>query len=167
MQFGIATILALTLSTTSAFAAGCTAPQSRQFDFWVGKWKVYPNTANAKQVANSVIENLYAGCAIRENWMPLHGPAGGSLSTYNGARWEQFWVDATGSVAHFTGGWNGKSMVIQGVWPQPGHANQITRMTYTPRKNGAVEQAGQISNDGGKTWLPGFDFLYKPATSSP
>ena len=35
-------------------------------------------------------------------------------------------------------------MVIEGVWPQPGHPNQITRMTYTPLADGSVEQAGVV-----------------------
>jgi hypothetical protein len=33
-------------------------------------------------------------------------------------------------------------------------------MTYTPRGDGSVEQAGETSDDGGKTWRPGFDFIY-------
>ena len=55
--------------------AGCTSPQARQFDFWVGKWDVYPKSNPDHKVAESLIENLYNGCAIRENWMPLKGSA--------------------------------------------------------------------------------------------
>ena len=59
-------------STASAQAApappppACTAPEHRQFDFWVGYWDVYP-TGKEKLVAHSLIEKLYAGCTIREN----------------------------------------------------------------------------------------------------
>ena len=52
----------------------CAGPEHRQFDFWVGHWDVYP-TGKRKLVAHSLIEKLYAGCAIRENWMPLGGNA--------------------------------------------------------------------------------------------
>src|ERR1700748_2606122 len=74
----------------------CTAPEFRQFDFWVGHWDVYP-TGTDQLVAHSLIENLYAGCAIRENWMPLAGQGGpgGSLNVYRPAehRWRQTWTD--------------------------------------------------------------------------
>src|SRR4051812_50069597 len=60
----------------------CTAPEHRQFDFWVGYWNVYP-TGKDKLVAHSLIEKLYGGCTIRENWMPLNNKTGGSLNMYN------------------------------------------------------------------------------------
>ena len=46
-------------------------------------------------VAHSLIEKVY-GCGIRENWMPLGKPGGGSLSVYVPAEkhWEQFWIDS-------------------------------------------------------------------------
>src|SRR5206468_11428770 len=59
----------------------CTEPAHRQFDFWVGKWDVYP-TGKDKLVAHSLIESVYNGCGIRENWMPLKGNGGGSLNIY-------------------------------------------------------------------------------------
>src|SRR4051794_35724408 len=51
----------------------CTAPEFRQFDFWVGRWDVYP-TGTDRLVAHSLIENLSAGCAIRKNQGPAPGP---------------------------------------------------------------------------------------------
>jgi hypothetical protein len=45
------------------------------------------------------------GCAIRENWMPLNGNAGGSLSGYDPAtrRWHQTWIGSTPGVVSFEG----------------------------------------------------------------
>ncbi len=156
------------LTPSAVFAAppaGCKTAESRQFDFWVGKWNVYQKADPKKKVAGSLIEKLYAGCGVRENWMPFSGHAGGSLNTYLPAtkKWRQFWIDSDGGAADFTGGWNGKAMVLEGVWPQPGHPSQITRMTYTPISGGSVEQAGVISDDGGKSWQPSFDFIYRRA----
>ncbi len=141
--------------------APCATPKSHQFDFWVGKWEVFPAGHPGTKVADSLIEKLYADCAVRENWMPLKGPGGGSLNAWIPEKkaWRQTWLDA-GGFADFTGGWNGQAMVIQGVWPQPGHPDQVTRMTYTPRTDGSVEQAGETSDDGGKTWAPSFDLIY-------
>lgn len=140
----------------------CTAPEHRQFDFWVGKWDVYP-TGKDKLVAHSLIEPVY-GCGIRENWMPLSNQPGGSLSIYVPAEkhWEQFWIDSGGSRAFFVGGWTGSAMVITGKWAGP-----LVRMTYTKNPDGSVRQLGEQSTDDGKKWSPSFDFTYRPARAAP
>jgi hypothetical protein len=149
---------------------GCTSPESRQLDFWVGHWSVSPKAAPNRKVATSLIEKLYSGCAIRENWMPLHGGDGGSFSSYLPDKhgWQQLWVDSSGSWVNFTGGWDGHAMVLEGVWTQPGHPQQKTRMSYRLLPDGTVEQSGVTSDDDGKTWQPGFDFIYTriPDTAS-
>jgi hypothetical protein len=113
-------------------------------------------------VATSLIEKLYSGCAIRENWMPLKSGAGGSLSSYLPEKraWQQIWVDSSGSWVTFTGGWDGNAMVLEGVWPMPGHPQQRTRISYRLLPDSTVEQSGVTSDDEGKTWQPGFDFIY-------
>ena len=146
-----------------AVPLGCDSPQSHQFDFWVGQWEVFPAKSPDTKVADSLIEKLYAGCAVRENWMPLQPGAGGSLNAWNQSegKWRQTWLDSTGAFADFKGGWNGTAMVIEGVWPQPGKPNQMTRMTYTPHNDGSVEQAGVTSDDNGATWQASFDLIYR------
>ena len=142
----------------------CTSSEWNQFDFWVGKWDVYAASKPDQKVATSLIEKLYHGCAIRENWMPLSEKPGGSMNAYSPELklWRQFWADSDGGSAQFSGGWNGQSMVLTGTWPQPGHPTQMTRMTYTPLADGQVEQVGVTSDDAGKSWQPSFDFIYKP-----
>lgn len=142
--------------------AGCASAESHQLDFWVGHWSVSPKAAPQSKVATSLIEKLYSGCAIRENWMPLRGGDGGSFSSYLPDRhsWQQLWVDSSGSWVTFTGGWDGHAMVLEGVWPQPGHPQQMTRMSYRLLPDGTVEQSGVTSDDNGKSWQPGFDLIY-------
>jgi hypothetical protein len=149
-------------SPTPAPPTGCTSAESRQLDFWVGHWSVSPKAAPSRRTATSLIEKLYSGCAIRENWMPLHGGDGGSFSSYlpDKHAWQQLWVDSSGSWVNFTGGWDGHAMVLEGVWPQAGHPQQKTRMSYRMLPDGTVEQSGVTSDDDGKTWQPGFDFIY-------
>jgi hypothetical protein len=153
-----------------AATPGCTSAESRQLDFWVGHWSVSPKAAPHRKAATSLIEKLYSGCAIRENWMPLQGGAGGSFSSYLPDRkaWQQLWVDSSGSWVTFTGGWDGNAMVLEGVWPQPGHPQQRTRMSYRLLADGTVDQSGVTSDDEGKTWQPGFDLIYTriPETAS-
>jgi hypothetical protein len=143
----------------------CAGAEHRQFDFWVGEWDVYP-TGKPNQVATSKIEGLYAGCVVRENWMPFKGSPGGSLNMYDAQdkKWRQTWADAAGSWVEFTGGHNGTAMVLTGNWRGAGGPGQdsLTRMTYTKSADGSVRQLGEASTDGGKTWGPSFDFTYKP-----
>jgi hypothetical protein len=144
---------------TPGAAAACTAREYHQLDFWAGRWDVY--NPKGVMVAHSLIEPVY-GCGIRENWMPLGKPGGGSLSIYvpGEKRWEQFWIDSSGSRAFFTGGWNGKAMVISGKWGGP-----MVRMSYSKNGDGSVRQFGEQSADEGKTWSPSFDFTYRPAAA--
>lgn len=172
----LAAALALTAAPALAQSApaappppACATPEYRQFDFWVGRWDVYP-TGKDKLVAHSLIERLYAGCAIRENWMPLGGGGGGSLNNYvAGEGWRQTWLDATGARVEFKGGWDGKAMVLTGFWAGVNGPGQdaLVRMTYTRDAQGWVRQFGEASTDGGKTWAVSFDLTYKPAVGAP
>ena len=144
----------------------CTAPEHRQFDFWVGEWTVTP-TGKTNVVASSLIEKLYGGCAVRENWMPLKGTAGGSLNNYYDGQWRQTWVDAANSRVDFTGGLVDGKMVMTGEWKGvlgPGK-DALIRMTYSKNADGSVRQHGKQSTDGGKSWSTNFDFTYHPASS--
>ncbi len=143
----------------------CTAPEHRQFDFWVGEWTVTP-TGKSNTVASSLIENLYGGCAIRENWMPLKGTAGGSLNNFVDGRWRQTWIDAANSRVDFVGGLVGGKMVLLGDWKGvngPGK-DALIRMSYSKNPDGSVRQHGEQSTDLGLTWSNSFDFTYHPRT---
>ncbi|MFC7537675.1 hypothetical protein ACFQPG_09895 [Sphingomonas sp. GCM10030256] len=159
--------LALQAAAPPAAQQGCTAPQARQFDFSVGRWDVFP-TGKTTLVAHSLIEKLYGGCAIGENWIPLKGSAGGSLSNFDehDARWHQTWVDSNGSRVEFDGGLTGGKMVLLGYWRGlngPGQ-DALVRMSYTRNADGSVRQLGEQSLDHGLSWAPSFDFTYKPIT---
>ena len=143
----------------------CAASEFRALDFWVGEWDVYPN-GRETQVARSRIEKLYADCAIRENWMPLRGPGGGSLSGYDPAtkRWHQTWFGSAPGPVFFGGGPVEGKMVLTGWWPGSGPNGEdgLTRMTYSPEPNGAMRQHGEFSGDHGVSWVTTFDFIYRP-----
>lgn len=138
-----------------ATQAPCSAPEYHQLDFWIGRWDVYDSSGTL--IAHSLIERVY-DCGIRENWMPLGKKGGGSLSIYVPAEghWEQFWIDATGSRAFFTGRWNGHAMVISGRWAGP-----LVRMTYSKNADGSVRQLGERSINERTKWTQTFDFTYR------
>ena len=150
----------------------CATPGHAGFDFWVGEWDVYPNTADpakAPLIAHSRIEKLYAGCAVRENWMPVKGTGGGSLNTFEPAtgRWRQLWLDSQGGRVEFEGGVTGGKMVLTGFWRGvngPGK-DALVRMTYSEIDHNTVRQHGMLSTDQGLTWSESFDFIYRRAKS--
>lgn len=146
-------------------AVPCSGENHAALDFWVGEWDVYRNGSETL-VAHSTIEKLYAGCAIRETWMPLSGKSGGSLSGYDPAtgRWHQTWVGSTAGVVHFEGGPAEGKLVLTGWWAGSGPNGEdgLTRMTYSRVQHGAVRQFGEFSSDHGLTWAASFDFIYRP-----
>ncbi|WP_260483927.1 hypothetical protein [Sphingomicrobium flavum] len=143
----------------------CESEAHQAFDFWVGEWEVTPNQDGAAKAADSKIEKLYRGCAVRENWMPLRGAGGGSLNSLRpDGLWHQRWVGSGGETVDFVGGPVGENvMVLQGYWrgaAGPG-SNPLVRMTYTLREDGSVRQHGEQSLDHGLTWGASFDLIYR------
>jgi hypothetical protein len=166
MPIGAALLLAQAAAAQAAPPPPpCAAEAFRALDFWIGEWDVYP-AGKDTLVAHSRIEKLYSGCAIRENWMPLRGAGGGSLSGYDpkSGHWHQTWIGASPGVIQFDGGPADGKMVLAGSWPGSGPKGEdgLTRMTYSKLEAGAVRQLGEFSADNGRTWVTTFDFTYRP-----
>lgn len=146
--------------------ANCTRPEHRQFDFWIGHWQVFRTDKPDTMVGTSLIEAVYNGCGIRENWQPFTLNTGGSLNLYDRAarKWRQTWIDSSGARVDFEGGLVEGKMVLTGLWrgfAGPGkHA--LVRMTYSREAGGTVRQLGEASVDKGRRWSPSFDFTYRP-----
>ena len=157
------TLALLLIQAPTSPPPACAGPEHRQFDFWVGEWTV-TQTGKTDIVASSLIEKLYGGCAVRENWMPLKGSPGGSLNNYYDGRWRQTWVDGANSRVDFVGGLVDGKMVLAGDWKGvlgPGK-DALIRMTYSKSIDGSVRQHGEQSTDQGKNWSTNFDFTYHP-----
>ena len=146
----------------------CATSEHHQFDFWLGRWDVYP-TGTDRLVAHSLIESLYGGCAVRENWMPLRGAGGGSLNSWRPAerRWRQTWADSSNNWTEYVGGLEGEAMVLTASGTEPNGRPIVRRMRYMREAGGAVRQLGSQSVDGGVTWTTTYDFTYRPAQAPP
>ena len=146
----------------------CSAPEYRQFDFWLGDWDV--PAPNQQPTGHSHIESILSGCVIAENWSGGSGYTGKSFNIYNRdtKHWEQFWVDTTGVRLHLTGGLVGSSMILTGVQDKPDAKTGRTprdRITWTPNADGSVRQLWETSGDDGKTWAVSFDGRYQRAAA--
>lgn len=161
-------ILAVALSSVSlqavpAPAAPCSAPEYRQFDFWLGDWDV-TNPAG-KPAGHNRVTREYGGCVLQEHWSGSGGSLGSSFNIYDPVRkiWHQTWVDNIGTLLELEGGMQEGSMVMSGRQLQADGKTLLNRITWTPIGSGGdgkVRQLWETSADGGKTWQVSFDGLY-------
>jgi hypothetical protein len=142
-------------------AKPCTAPEYRQFDFWLGDWSVA--NAEGRVVGANRIEALEGGCVMQEHWSAVRGGTGTSLSAWDGERrrWHQTWVDSGGGVALLDGTFADGRMVLTGDTLDRAQARTLqNRISWIPLADGRVRQWWEQSSDGGATWKTVFDGYY-------
>ena len=141
---------------------GCTAPEHRQFDFWIGDWAV-TDSAGVTPYGTNRITREEAGCLLHEHWRGSQGGSGQSLNFYDRQRrhWEQVWVASGGNVLRLSGQFNGISMVLEGDATSPSGGTIRNRIIWTPQADGRVRQVWSTTADGGKSWQVGFDGWYR------
>jgi hypothetical protein len=137
----------------------CDAPEFRQFDFWIGEWEV---DQAGKPAGTSSIQLILNRCVILENWTGGGGYTGKSFNLYNAQmkKWQQFWVDSTGTAITFTGEFKNGAMHMTSEGTNAQGKKVITRMTFTPLKPDRIRQLWEQSDDDGSTWKPLFDGNY-------
>jgi hypothetical protein len=136
-------------------------PHYREFDFWIGEWDVHP--VNSSVLAGtSVIEKILGSCVILENWTGAGGGSGKSFNVYDATtqKWEQIWVDASGTLTKYSGGI--KDGVMDYFAESVGPNGKPVKMHLQFFKLGpdSVRQFNLLSSDGGTTWTVGYDFIY-------
>lgn len=134
-----------------------SAPEYRQFDFWLGEWDV---EQNGTKIARSSIQLLLDECVIFENY-EAQGYSGKSLNMWDAqeGRWEQHYTDTAGASTTFSGKLEDGKMVMLSESLRNG-AKVTTRMTYSKEGPDRVRQYLETSLDGGKTWAPSYDGMY-------
>jgi hypothetical protein len=159
--------LLLTLAGERAFAAGpsaqCATPEHRQFDFWAGDWDGYDVGAEDRLAARVRVDVVLDGCALYEVYEGTNGVVGQSLSIYDAARkvWHQTWVTNRGQLLMVDARLQGDTMVFEGTNPGADGRPVMIRVAFKPEA-GAVRQTARTSTDGGNTWEPLFDMIFRP-----
>lgn len=148
-------------ASTAPAPPPCSAPEHRQFDFWIGDWEV-TDPAGAPQGTNR-IEPILGGCVLKESWSGTGGSEGNSFNLYHAPtrRWHQTWVDDHGTLLLLDGGLEDGSMVLTGTSKARDGGTVSHRITWTPRPDGSVRQHWQTSRDDGATWSDAFDGTYR------
>jgi hypothetical protein len=142
----------------------CTAPEHRQFDFWLGDWAVTDSTGQ-RRLGDSRISSILKNCVLLEEWTGAGGSSGKSYNIYSRAdgKWHQSWVSDTGNLLLLEGGLRNGAMVLQGETPSPTGGTTLQRITWSvvDSDRDHVRQMWELSTDGGATWNVAFDGHYR------
>jgi hypothetical protein len=151
-----------TASAGSGNSSSCTAPEFRQFDFWAGDWDAFDVDNPATPVARTRVERILDGCVLREDYQDTNGLKGQSFSIYDAGRkvWHQSWVTNRGQLLLLDGNMQDGEMVLRGSDHAADGKDRRVRGTWTAA-DGCVRESAVTSMDGGKTWKPWFDILFR------
>ena len=151
------------MSAEEASKAGCSDIASRQFDFWLGHWRV---TEHGKPAGDNRIEPILEGCALLENWTGAEGGAGKSLNFFDrdDGLWHQTWIDRSGGALFLAGKFENGAMRMEGERAATGKQPAMRhRITWTPLPGGKVRQLWESTPAGKDQWSTQFDGLYERA----
>lgn len=147
-------------------AAACTAAEYRQLDFWIGDWDVFESDGVTK-AAQVRVDKILDGCALHERYEDPTGLKGESFSIYDASRktWHQTWVTNRGQLLTIEGRMEGGKLILAGADRTKNGEERLVRGTWEP-VSGGVRESAMTSTDGGRTWKPWFDLLFRPRASS-
>lgn len=149
--------------TEALFAqqTGCTEPEFRAFDFWLGEWDV-TDSATGNVAGKNSITQMEGGCMLLESWVGAGGGTGTSVNYFNPAlqQWRQLWISAGRYSIDISGGMREGSMhLIGNIYPFGGAAARF-RGTWTPAADGSVRQFFEQYNEATSSWDVWFDGRY-------
>jgi ketosteroid isomerase-like protein len=150
------------LASVDTITAACAAPAYHEFDFWMGDWEV-SDIGNPAKVAHARIDSILEGCVLREDYQGTDGHQGQSFTIYDAARsvWHQTWVTSGGTLLELEGRFANGEMMLSGR----NQKGEMVRGIWKP-VDGEVREIATKSADGGKTWEPWFDIIFRRADES-
>ncbi|MFT3789733.1 MAG: hypothetical protein QM741_01380 [Rudaea sp.] len=141
----------------------CTDAEYRKFDFWIGDWDTFdePVTPASKSVARNHVDAVLDGCAIHEDYDQFDGHHGRSFTIYDAARkvWHQSWVTNRGELLVLEGTRSANRITLEG--DEAGAKGRRRVRVFWEPQGGDVRETATVSADGGKTWRPLFDILFR------
>ena len=154
---------AATPATLTAPALRCTAPEYRQLDMWVGDWDAYDRDDLKTPAARTHVDRVAGGCALREVYEQNDGLIGESYLFFDSSRkaWHQTWVTNKGQVLDIDGNLKGDTLVLQGMHRGGNAPDKTVRISWQ-REGDGVREWAESSPDGGATWKPMFDMVFRP-----
>ena len=140
--------------------ASCSEGAYRGLDFWVGEWAIYDQ--DRVRVGTNRVARTPDGCAYVETWSGTLGDGGRSLNYLDRVanRWKQVWIGDTGGLVEQNGAIVDGELRLQGETAAPDGTKVLSRQILSQTSGGRLRQRAEASRDGGRTWLPQFEFTY-------
>jgi hypothetical protein len=153
---------ALGTSAPANPAPGCSVPEYRQLDFWLGDWDTFDPGDSNTSIARAHVDLIAAGCAVHELYEQTDGLIGDSILSFDPVRklWQQTWVTNRGALMVITGRFKDGVLSLEGEMHLSNGKSPLQRITWKAEGSG-VRESSVISKDGGKTWEPAFDVLFQ------
>ena len=154
-------------AAADAAKAGCTNPENHQFDFWVGDWDVFDVDTPTTLVARVQVDRILGGCVLREDYRDTEGHMGQSFTVYDAPRrnWHQSWVTNRGQLLLLDGGMREGAIVLNAMERTVEGSDRQIQGTWRA-VTGGVRETAVRSTDGGSTWTPWFDLMFRPHAAS-
>jgi len=152
-----------TLTPPADAPPACAAAEYRQFDFFVGDWDTFDVGRPDSVVARNHVTPMLGGCAVRERYAQRDGLVGESFSAYDAGRrvWHQSWVTNRGALLLLDGRLEGGRMVLSATDRAADGTASLVRAAWW-REGTTVRERAERSRDGGKSWVPLFDIVFRP-----
>jgi len=154
---------AATAATTPAPPNCNAATEYHQLDFWIGDWDTFESdTPGGPSEARTRVDAIAQGCAIHELYEQSDGLIGDSILSYDPVRkqWQQTWVTNRGAIMVIAGNFKDGALVLEGEVHLKNGTSLLQRITWKAQDKG-VRESAVMSKDGGKTWVPAFDVLFR------
>jgi hypothetical protein len=165
-SFVLSVLILLMVSATATIPAetssACAAPVYRQFDFWLGDWDAFEIAKPSSPVARNRVTRILGACVLLEDYSRKGGLHGESFTIYDASRgiWHQSWVTNEGELLVIEGGFHDSQMILSGIQHMAGGKERQVRGIWK-RVEGGVRETATTSQDGGKTWQPWFDLIFR------
>lgn len=143
--------------------SACAGGEFHELDFWIGDWDTFESEGgDGKSVARARVDPIAGGCALHELYEQTDGLIGDSILSFDPVRrqWQQTWVTNRGSIMVIVGAFHDGALVLEGEAHLREGRTVIQRITWTARGD-AVRESAVLSRDGGKTWSPAFDVVFR------
>lgn len=143
---------------------GCTTPETRQFDFWIGEWDVTPS-GQSMVVGEATVTPTSQGCALIEDFRPFQGAHGSGLFGYDPSvgKWRQTYIDATGAYGTAQGELANGVMSFSIVSPPPPSRfppDMQRHINFQRVDADTVRQWGERMDPAAHAWVTFFDLTY-------
>src|SRR3984957_19390654 len=159
-------LAAVALGAAPASTAGCSAPEYRKFDFWIGDWDVF---VKDKPAGHNLVTREQDGCVLIEHWTSAAGGITGTSFNYYDVRdrkWPQLYLDNSGDAGAYpavSGDLEDGKMVLR---TDPG-TTPLSRWTWSVIARGTVRQMADPSTDNGATWKTSWNSIYVKRAGTP